>query len=51
MSFCHEGLATKAEQPLPAPDQARSLYALPDLVSDVPPTAVTYCDAAGNSTP
>src|SRR3954454_3193469 len=51
-SACQDGLATNAEQPEPALDQARSEKprALASRLSDVPPTAVTRCDAAGNST-
>ncbi|WP_206784850.1 hypothetical protein [Amycolatopsis sp. MtRt-6] len=43
------GLATLVEQPLPAPLQAVSVQPRvpPPWVSDVPPTAVTYCDDAG----
>ncbi len=43
VSFCHEGLATYAEQPEPAPDQALSVQprALEARLSVVPPTAVT----------
>ena len=43
-----------AEQPLPAPDHADSVQ--PRVVpaafrSEVPPTATTNCEDAGNSTP
>ena len=43
VSCCHAGLAMKAEQPLPAPDQAVSLKprAPKEYRRDVPPTAVT----------
>ena len=61
VSFCQDGLASYAEQPEPAPPFA--LFVEPhtastqprvdddDLVSDVPPTAVTSADDAGYSTP
>ena len=41
------------EQPLPAPLQTVSLQPrlLPAVLRLVPPTAVTYWEAAGNSTP
>src|SRR5262245_29209698 len=53
LSLCHAGYASYSEQPLPAPlhtdsDQPRALESRTRLV---PPTAVTYCDAAGYSTP
>src|SRR4051794_37787142 len=53
LSACYAGLAMYAEQPDPAPDQELSEKprALPSRLSEVPPTAVTYCEAAGNSTP
>src|SRR4051794_41313119 len=44
-SCCHAGLAvSRAEQPEPAPDQAVSVQprALVAVLSEVPPTAVTY---------
>src|SRR5689334_13627635 len=53
VSVCQAGLASTIEQPLPGPpkelchtvsDQPRALLA---VTSEVPPTAVTYCDAAG----
>jgi hypothetical protein len=51
-SCCHEGFASKAEQPEPAPDQADSeTHVEPLTFSVVPPTAVTFGDAAGYSTP
>src|SRR5437764_11425878 len=55
-SFCQLGLGSQIEQPLPGPSagsvapphavslQPRALFA---LTSDVPPTAVTYGEAAG----
>ena len=53
-SVCQAGLEMWAEHPLPAPDQAvsdqpRGAEALRFKV--VPPTAVTYFEAAGNSAP
>src|SRR5215469_11179126 len=62
VSSCQDGLGSYAEQPEPAPAmplgvtvphhtdsvQPRELLA---LVRVVPPTAVTYCEAAGYSTP
>src|SRR5215472_14675282 len=49
----NDGLGSKAEQPDPAPLHTVSLQ--PRLLlardSDVPPTAVTNCDAAGYWTP
>src|SRR5579872_2697034 len=50
VSFCHVGFVMNALQPLPAPGHTTSVHlrALVALWSDVPPTAVTYCDAAGN---
>src|SRR5215467_1390199 len=50
---CPDSTGFFVEQPLPAPDQAvsdqpRELFA---RVSEVPPTAVTKCDDAGNCTP
>src|SRR5215831_19599977 len=47
------GRDSKDEQPDPAPLQAVSLQPrlLLARVSDVPPTAVTNCEAAGYSTP
>src|SRR6185312_11196303 len=60
-SFCHDGFASYAEQPEPAPPfellvEPHTASTQPrddddDLVSDVPPTAVTPTDAAGYSTP
>ncbi len=49
LSVCHDGLDSYELQPDPAPlhtvsDQPRALLA---RESDVPPTAVTYCDDAG----
>jgi hypothetical protein len=51
VSFCQEGFDSTAEQPEPAPLQAVSDHAPEDWVRLVPPTAVTYGDAAGYSTP
>src|SRR5262249_24951478 len=57
LSVCQAGLASTIEQPLPGPpkvlcqtdsDQPR---ALTSRTRAVPPTAVTYCDAAGYVTP
>src|SRR5436190_16987505 len=51
---CQPGLGSYDEQPLPAPDQAVSLQPRVVVVacdSDVPPVAVTYCEAAGYSAP
>src|SRR2546423_692602 len=53
LTFCQEAVGSNAEQPDPAPlhavsDQPRLL---PAVVSEVPPTAVRNCDAAGYSTP
>src|ERR1043166_9414599 len=52
-SVCQLGFVMYALQPLPAPLQTVSLKprALLSRVRVVPPTAVTYRDAAGNSTP
>jgi hypothetical protein len=53
VSVCQDGLASSAEQPEPVPFQTVSLqpreFAAAD--SEVPPTAVTYREAAGYSTP
>ena len=59
VSVWNDGFVSYFEQPLPAPSlaevdhtvsvQPRAL--LVDLVSDVPPTEVTYGELAGNSTP
>ena len=53
VSCCQDGLGSYDEQPLPAPDHALSVQPreLDAWVSVVPPTAVTYCEAAGYSTP
>src|SRR6516162_2300899 len=52
-SVCHDGFAKVALQPAPVPLHAVSLH--PRLVLAgaklVPPTAITYGDDAGNSTP
>src|SRR5437660_825099 len=52
-SFCQFGFGSYALQPLPAPlhtvSLLRVLFAF--SVRVVPPTAVTYCEAAGYSTP
>src|SRR3954451_13867972 len=52
-SVCHESLVTKPEQSEPPPAPAASLQprALRARVRLAPPTAVTYWEAAGNSTP
>src|SRR5581483_1589685 len=54
-SVCHAGLASYALQPLPAPLHAVSVaFRVPVAVNCcrlVPPTAVTYGDDAGYSTP
>src|SRR5205823_8850684 len=52
-SVCQLGFEMYALQPLPAPLQTVSLKprALASRLRVVPPTAVTNCDAAGNSTP
>jgi hypothetical protein len=50
---CHDGLGMYALQPLP--ESAHTVSAQPrdedDFASDVPPTASTYCEVAGNSAP
>jgi hypothetical protein len=53
VSFCQLGFEMYALQPLPAPLHTVSLQprVLLARLSDVPPTAVTYCEAAGNWTP
>ena len=56
MSCCQDGFGSYGEQPLPAPPealpQAVSLQPVPELpVRLVPPTATTYGDDAGYSTP
>src|SRR5690242_10952669 len=54
VSFCQVGFAYTALHPLPAPLQAVSVKprAVAVLrVKVVPPTAVTFGEAAGNSTP
>ena len=53
LSVCQLGLVSYAEHPDPAPDHAVSDHprAVASRVSEVPPTAVTYRDAAGYSTP
>src|SRR6516164_2497550 len=53
LTFCHDGVGSNAEHPEPAPLHAVSVQPrlLLAVVSDVPPTAVTNCDAAGYSTP
>src|SRR4051812_43116330 len=51
---CHGWLAASyAEQPLPAPDHALSAQPRVDVsrASFVPPTAITYGEAAGHPTP
>src|SRR5215831_4248088 len=50
---CQLGRGSKALQPLPAPLQAVSPHprALVLRIKLVPPTAVTYCEAAGYCTP
>ena len=52
-SVCHVGLEMNALQPLPAPFHTVSVNprALAARLSEVPPTAVTNWDAAGNWTP
>ena len=52
-SVCHDGFASYALHPLPAPLHAVSVHPRlpPPTVSDVPPTAVTNRDAAGIETP
>ena len=51
VSCCQEGLASTPEQPEPAPDHTLSVQprVLELRVSAVPPTAVTFFDAAGYS--
>src|SRR5215471_9539881 len=53
LTFCHDGVGSKAEHPEPEPFHAVSVHPrlLLAVVSDVPPTDVTNCDAAGYSTP
>src|SRR5471030_2526190 len=53
VSFCQEGFGKTWLQPLPAPDQTVSVHPRvpPPLCRVVPPTAVTYCDPAGNCGP
>src|SRR5579872_1127279 len=66
LSSCHDGFGMYWLQPLPAPDGCgplqvpvpqtvsdhdRPRFGFPSLVSVVPPTAVTYCEAAGKETP
>src|SRR2546430_16438673 len=53
VSVCQDCFASYAEQPLPAPLQAVSVQPRPPVVRlrVVPPTAVTYREAAGYSTP
>src|SRR6266700_4103321 len=53
VSACQAGLGSSAEHPEPVPPHAVSAQprAAADVRSDVPPTAVTYWDAAGYSTP
>src|SRR5690349_19488781 len=53
ISVCHAGLAYTVLQPLPAPLHAVSLQprALDPFLRLVPPTAITWGDEAGNSTP
>ena len=53
LSVCQGGLASYFEQPLPAPFHTVSFHprGLLSRLSVVPPTAVTYGDAAGYSTP
>ena len=57
MSTCQVGLVSYAEQPLPGPPsalpQADSAQprVLESRVKLVPPTAITYGEAAGYSTP
>src|SRR6266545_7680403 len=52
-SAWNTGLASNAEQPLPAPLHAVSVHPRPppERTSEVPPTAVTYCDDAGKERP
>src|SRR5262245_3889280 len=52
-SVCQLGLPNTVLQPLPAPAHAVSLQprALAAVLSEVPPTAVTCGDDAGNETP
>ncbi|WP_378208213.1 hypothetical protein [Amycolatopsis plumensis] len=49
VTFWNAGFATLVEQPLPAPLHAVSVQPRvpPPWVSEVPPTAVTYCEEAG----
>jgi hypothetical protein len=53
VSVCQDGLGSSAEQPEPVPSQTDSVQPrlLESVLSEVPPTAVTYCEAAGYSTP
>ncbi len=53
VSLCQAGLGSYAEQPEPVPLHTSSLDHVlsPFSCRVVPPTAVTYWDAAGNSTP
>ena len=53
VSVCQDGLASYFEQPLPAPFHTVSVQPRERLsrLSVVPPTAVTYGEAAGYSTP
>src|SRR3954471_2870110 len=50
---CHAGLVLRVEQPLPAPLHAVSVQprVLVALLSEVPPTATTVPNEAGDSTP
>src|SRR4051794_39265725 len=54
LSVCHDGLDSKALQPLPAPDHAASVQpraVAASRVSAVPPTAVRNGEDAGEETP
>src|SRR5579862_2268827 len=53
LAVCQLGWASTPEQPLPAPFHAASVHPRALLVGVrlVPPTAVTYGDAAGYATP
>src|SRR6266496_2740500 len=52
-SVCHDGLGITMEQPLPVPRQTVSAQPrrLVERTRRVSPTAVTYCDDAGNESP
>jgi hypothetical protein len=53
LSVCHEGFEKKALHPLPPLDHAFSAQPRVevDFASDVPPTASTVGDVAGNCAP